>query len=93
MLQCVNIYCCTTESLTRHHLVPKPFRRGVRYGIVYLCRECHEKVHRMKTNTELAKNYNTKQSIIELLSSDINFRIERMMKAVNEQYEFQSMVA
>lgn len=79
MIHCINIYCCTTENLTRHHLITKAYRFGKKYGVVYLCEDCHKRVHRLKTNTELSKYYNTKGSLIKLLENDLEFRIQRML--------------
>lgn len=95
MIRCTNIYCCTRERITQHHLIPKPFRKGIsgRIGRVYLCNDCHVKVHKMKTNTELALYYNTKQSIINLLASDVKFRVQRFMNVLSNEYEYNRMVA
>lgn len=95
MIRCVNIYCCTVENITRHHLIPKPYRAGLigRIGRVYLCEDCHKKVHKMKDNAELALHYNSKRKIIELLSSDVHFRVQRLMNVLSEECEYNRMVA
>lgn len=95
MIRCVNIYCSTTENITQHHLIPKPHRAGLigRIGRVYLCEDCHKKVHKMKTNTELALYYNSKKGIIELLASDVHFRVQRLMNVLSNEYEYNRMVA
>jgi len=89
MIRCVNIYCGTLDKMTKHHLIPKPFRNGEMVEKIPLCEDCHKKVHRLATNTELAYFYNTKQSIRELLAKDISFRVERVVNA----YESALMVA
>jgi hypothetical protein len=83
MTRCANIYCCTTENITQHHLIPKPFRKGWvgRIPRVHLCEDCHKQVHRLATNTRLAREYNTRESVIELLANDISFRIHRFLTA------------
>lgn len=92
LIRCANIYCGTCENLTRHHLIPKRYRAGVPNAgrIIYLCVDCHKKVHNLKSNSELSKSYNTKQAIIELLSSDVYFRIERFISVAKQEL---SMVA
>jgi len=80
MIRCSNIYCGTLENMTKHHLIPKPFRNGETVPKIPLCEPCHKKVHQLATNTQLAKQYNTKQRIINLLSKDIKFRVSRMME-------------
>lgn len=81
MIRCVNIYCSTTEEITRHHLIPKAFRKLFigKTPRVILCEDCHKRVHKLKTNTELFLFYNTKQDIIDLLANDVGFRISRMI--------------
>jgi hypothetical protein len=83
MVVCANIYCGTFVNITKHHLIPKPYRKGWSGKIprVHLCEECHKHVHRLKHNSELAEVYNTKSKIIELLASDVQFRLQRMMMA------------
>lgn len=94
MIRCVNIYCGTVENITQHHLIPKPFRKGIigRIERIYLCEDCHKKVHKMKTNTQLAFEYNTREAVIELLGSDRQFRADRIINSMGEKYEMQ-MVA
>jgi len=79
MIRCSNIYCGTLDRMTKHHLIPKPFRNRETVEKIPLCEDCHKKVHQLATNTELAKTYNTKQSVIELLSKDRKFIIERVL--------------
>lgn len=95
VIRCCNIYCGTDDNITKHHLIPKPYRRALLgpFEKIPLCRTCHDKVHRLKTNRELAKHYNTKEAVIGLLSEDVKFRSQRMMYVVDEQYQYTSMVA
>lgn len=81
MVRCSNIYCGTLDKMTRHHLIPKPFRGGESVEKIPLCEDCHKKVHQLASNTQLAKYYYTKQSVIELLARDIVFRKERVLSA------------
>lgn len=89
VIRCTNIYCATTENITQHHLIPKPYRKGIsgRIERMYLCEDCHKRVHRLKTNGELASFYNTKEAIKRLLASDLKFRIERMLYTYEGQME------
>lgn len=95
MIRCINIYCGTAQNITKHHLIPKPFRKYVigKIGKVHLCEQCHKKVHEMKTITQLFLYYNTKQSIIELLASDVEFRVERLITVLNVENNYSRMVA
>lgn len=94
-LRCINIYCGTLFNITQHHLIPNPYRKGVIGGgvTVPLCEKCHRYVHWLRTNKELALNYNTKESIIELLGTDVQFRANRIMNSLAEEYQYKSMVA
>jgi len=79
MVRCSNIYCGTLDNMTKHHLIPKPFRNKQTVPKIPLCEDCHKKVHQMATNQELAEKFNTKQSVVALLATDVGFRISRMM--------------
>jgi len=81
VIRCTNIYCATTENMTQHHLFPKGYREGIvgRIGRVYLCRPCHDRVHELKGNGELAEHYSTKQGIINLLALDRKHRVKRFL--------------
>lgn len=81
VIRCTNIYCATTENMTSHHLIPKQYRKGIvgKIGRVPLCEDCHKKVHKMKSNADLAMYYNTKETIRELLASDREFRVQRLL--------------
>jgi hypothetical protein len=87
VIRCINIYCGTTENITSHHLIPKPYRKGIegKIGRVPLCDPCHKRVHRMKTNGELADEFNTKEAIIRLLASDKSFRVMRVLDVYNNE--------
>lgn len=80
MVRCSNIYCGTLDNMTKHHLIPKPFRNKQTVPKIPLCEDCHKKVHQLATNQELAENYNTKQGVIELLATDVGFRVATMMR-------------
>lgn len=66
-------------------MIPKSYRNmevfgGRRVGAkIILCDQCHKRVHQLKTNGDLAANYNTKGMIIELLGSDVLFRVQRLI--------------
>jgi len=87
VIRCINIYCGTQENITKHHLIPKPYRKGIvgKIDTVPLCDPCHKRVHRLKTNGELAQDFNTKEAIIKLLASDVSFRVMRVLSTQDEQ--------
>ena len=85
MIRRSNIYCGTLEKMTKHHLIPKPFRQRKTVEKIPLCEDCHKKVHQLATNTQLANTYNTKQSVIELLGKDVKFRVQRMMNVYQNE--------
>ena len=95
MVRCANIYCGTLSNMTRHHLIPKPYRKGLVTPTdkIPLCEDCHKQVHRMKTNKQLAFEYNTKETIIELLGLDMQFRADRIINSLGEKYQSMQMVA
>lgn len=86
VIRCSNIYCGTGEDITQHHLIPNPYRKAVEGGNrkIPLCDSCHKKVHRLRTNKQLALCHNTKESVIQLLGSDIPFRVSRVINAMPE---------
>jgi hypothetical protein len=45
----------------------------------------------MKTNTELALFYNTKQSIVELLASDVAFRVTRVLNVMDVHMQYSAV--
>lgn len=50
------------QSLSRHHLVPR--EEGGRYGATAeLCQPCHSTIHLSISNQELAKQYNSIESL------------------------------
>lgn len=85
MVRCSNIYCGTVDNMTRHHLIPKPFRNRQTVEKIPLCEPCHKRVHQLATNTELAKSYNTKRSVVELLANDVKFRVQRMINVCQSE--------
>ena len=52
------------EKLTRHHLIPKQ-RGGKNKGVVMFCLACKDQVHRLFTNKELDREYNTLEKLLE----------------------------
>lgn len=86
VIRCANIYCGTTEAITRHHLYPKRYRQGLvgKCQTIPLCESCHKRVHWLKSNGTLATQYNTKGAIINLLASDVPFRTMRVLKVYDE---------
>jgi|SRR6056300_1577619 hypothetical protein len=68
---------CERElPLTFHHLVPKKMHEKyavkqlhgekelIHYG-VWLCKDCHKKIHRTFSHTELALNYYTLDALLQ----------------------------
>lgn len=45
-----------SKFASKHHLVPK-LRGGKNGPVVVLCRSCHDKIHSVLTETELARNF------------------------------------
>lgn len=88
MIRCINIYCGSTDEIQSHHLIPKPFRKAFIGKIprVHLCDDCHRRVHKLKTNTELFLYHSTKKGIIDLLASDAEYRVQRMFYVTNIEY-------
>ena len=54
-------------QLTRHHLIPKQ-RGGKHSKVVLFCMACKDQIHLLFTNKELAKEYNTLEKILELIT-------------------------
>ena len=51
------------EFLSRHHLIPKS--RGGKGGeTIKLCLSCKDQIHRLFTNKELDKEYNTIEKLL-----------------------------
>jgi hypothetical protein len=64
----------TVPGLTQHHLIPRMRQRARRirreYGraelagrLLWLCRPCHDQVHAVLTEKELAARYNTREAL------------------------------
>lgn len=85
-IKCSNIKCGTDENITRHHLYPKAYRKGVagRCHTIPLCDSCHKRVHRLKSNGQLATYYNTKSAIINLLAWDLPMRTMKVLRMYRE---------
>ena len=66
------------EKLTRHHLIPKQ-RGGKKKGVVMFCLACKDQVHRLFTNKELSREYNT----LEKLRA--NPKVQNYIKWVRKQ--------
>lgn len=78
---CENEKCNALTNLTKHHLVPKRYRfvnksRGEvvvnAVRVIILCEICHRIVHKLKTNKELANEFNTPEKVIGLLAEHFN---------------------
>jgi len=70
-------YCLMCEreiSLTKHHLIPvsrhKNKRIKARFGkeelqkVIHICRECHNQIHALITEKEMAETYYTLESLV-----------------------------
>ncbi len=65
--------CGRTETLTRHHLIPRTrhankhnkreFDRIVVKATVGICRPCHSQIHAVLTEKELEREYRTVESL------------------------------
>lgn len=84
MIVCCEL-CGRETSLTFHHLIPcavhtkKRFIRKfgkeeMRRRGLYLCKECHDGIHDLIPEKDLAENYHTKELL--LANSDIVKHIE-----------------
>jgi formate-dependent nitrite reductase cytochrome c552 subunit len=67
--------CGRAQPLTFHHLIPKKLhtKRAYRRSFskqaldthgLYLCRDCHNKVHKTFSLKELAEAYNTREALL-----------------------------
>ncbi|WP_165670749.1 hypothetical protein [Metapseudomonas otitidis] len=67
--------CRRATLLTRHHLIPralhdkpyvrKRFDRSERItATLWVCRPCHNQIHRLFTEKELALTYNTREALM-----------------------------
>jgi len=85
--------CDTMASMTKHHLVPKEVHnrcslpKAVMDKTINICRPCHDAIHRFHTNTELALEFSTIESLVQLAKS--NGRVCRQIALnVNNIYPF-----
>lgn len=52
----------TVSSITKHHLIPLE-KGGKKFETLSLCRTCHNQIHALFTNRELAVYYHTLESL------------------------------
>ena len=80
--------CSRNRVLTEHHLIPKvlhkkyrkkKYKREVLQKTISICRDCHNHVHNLYTNKELAREYNT----IELLQE--SQAIQKFIKFIRKR--------
>ena len=68
--------CGRLERLTRHHLIPRMRHRNKRVRrrfdrsemqgrILRVCRPCHNHIHHVLSEKELARHYNTRERLLE----------------------------
>jgi hypothetical protein len=83
-------FCGREKPLTKHHLIPRAVHRKTRYVKEHgkeemrergleLCKLCHDGIHDLFSERELADSYNTKES---LLSDE---RVRRHIRWVRKQ--------
>lgn len=64
---CLNPHCKhPTAYLTKHHLFPRPRTEEQSKKKIIICNECHQLLHYLKSNRDLAKHYNTEKAVIGL---------------------------
>jgi len=67
--------CARSVALTRHHLIPKAlhdkayvqkrYRRHERItATLWVCRACHNQIHRLFSEKELALSYNSREALL-----------------------------
>ncbi|MDP3815795.1 hypothetical protein [Pseudomonas sp.] len=67
--------CARIVALTRHHLIPKALHdrpyvqkrhaKSERIGAtLWVCRACHNQIHRLFSEKELALNYNSRDTLL-----------------------------
>ena len=67
--------CARPVALTRHHLIPKALHDKVyvqkRYprheritATLWVCRACHNQIHRLFSEKELALTYNSREALL-----------------------------
>jgi len=74
------------EVLTRHHLIPKS-RGGKRGDVAMLCLSCKDMVHRLISNKELDKVYNTTEKLLA------NQKIQKYVNWIQKQKKEQVSTA
>lgn len=52
----------TVSSITKHHLIPLE-KGGKKFETLSLCKTCHNQIHALFTNRELAVYYHTLESL------------------------------
>jgi len=68
--------CDTMASMTKHHLVPKEVHnrcslpKAVMDKTINICRPCHDAIHKFHTNAELALEFSTVESLVQLAKSE-----------------------
>ncbi len=81
---------CTrnVSIITKHHLIPVQ-KGGRKFETLSLCPTCHQQIHALFTNSELATHYNTLDSLknstkilrylkfIENFPGDLHFTIKK----------------
>jgi len=65
------------EHLEKHHLVPRS-KHGAKIEGIFVCIDCGNMVHKLFTNKQLAKEYNTLEKLLE--NEKINKWIEWVRK-------------
>lgn len=67
--------CGRNKPLTEHHLLPRAIHRRKRFVAQFgkqelksrkllICRQCHDGIHDLISEKELASTYNTKESLL-----------------------------
>jgi len=81
--------CDTMASMTKHHLVPKEVHnscglpKAVMDKTINICRLCHDAIHKYHTNVELAVEFSTIDSLVNLAKK--NGRVCRQVALNLEQ--------
>ena len=82
--------CDRDKPLTKHHLIPRAVHSRKRYIKEYgkeemrkrgidLCKQCHDGIHDLYTEKELAESFNTKEALVE------DERVRKHVKWVRKQ--------
>ena len=67
--------CGRPERLTRHHLIPRTLHRNRRVrrrwsrealtrAILWVCRPCHDQIHQLIPEKQLAEHYHTREALL-----------------------------